>query len=269
MMVSGVTSAVDPHPSTPVWTLPAHWQAVDLISDLHLADDTPTTWAALDAHLAATPADAVLLLGDVFEVWVGDDGLDDTTSFEARVIDRLAQHARRLTLAFMAGNRDFLLGPRACATAGLHALADPTVVSAWGQRVLLAHGDAWCLDDAPYQAFRTQVRSAEWQQQFLARPLADRRALARQMRGASEQRKRTLGAEAYADLDAAAVDAALAAADASVLVHGHTHRPATHVHTAGRVRHVLSDWHCEPDAPRRAEVLRWTAAGFERLPPAG
>jgi UDP-2,3-diacylglucosamine hydrolase len=168
----------------------------------------------------------------------------------------------------MAGNRDFLLGPRACAAAGLRALADPTLACAWGQRVLLAHGDAWCLDDVPYQAFRAQVRGTEWQQQFLARPLAERRELARQMRGASEQRKRTLGAEVYADLDVAAVDAALAAADASVLVHGHTHRPATHAHAEDRLRLVLSDWHCEPGGLRRAEVLRWTAAGFKRLPPA-
>lgn len=250
----------------PVWTLDPRWQAVDFVSDLHLADDTPRTTATFSAYLQHTTADAVLLLGDIFEVWVGDDCLDEPGSFEARCASTLAQAARQRCVGFMVGNRDFLLGAAACQAIGLRALPDPTLLSAWGQRTLIAHGDAWCLDDIPYQQFRQQVRSARWHQAFLARPLAERRAIARQLRTASENQKHRLGASAYVDLDTTAVDQALHAAGAAVLVHGHTHRPATHALADGRTRHVLSDWHCEPgDAPRRAEVLRWTSNGFTRL----
>ncbi len=250
----------------PAWNLDPGWQAVDFVSDLHLADDTPRTTATFSAYLQHTTADAVLLLGDIFEVWVGDDCLDDPDSFEARCAATLTQAAEQRCVGFMVGNRDFLLGTTACQSIGLRAVPDPTVLSAWGQRTLIAHGDAWCLDDIPYQQFRQQVRSPQWQQAFLARPLAERRAIARQLRTASENQKHTLGASAYVDLDAAAVDQTLRDADATVLVHGHTHRPATHSLADGRKRHVLSDWHCEPGgAARRAEVLRWTSNGFVRL----
>lgn len=250
----------------PVWNLDPGWQAVDFVSDLHLAEDTPQTTATFSAYLQHTSADAVLLLGDIFEVWVGDDCLDEPGSFEARCAATLTQVAQRRCVGFMMGNRDFLLGAAACQAIGLRALPDPTLLSAWGQRTLIAHGDAWCLDDIPYQQFRQQVRSPQWQQSFLARPLAERRAIARQLRAASEAQKHKVGPLAYADLDPAAVDQALQDSDATTLVHGHTHRPASHALPHGRTRHVLSDWHCEPGpAPRRAEVLRWTPTGFTRL----
>jgi UDP-2,3-diacylglucosamine hydrolase len=250
----------------PVWHLDPHWRAVDFVSDLHLADDTPQTAATFDAYLRHTTADAVLLLGDIFEVWVGDDCLSDPQGFEARCAATLRQVARQCCIGFMVGNRDFLLGQAACQALGLRALPDPAVLSAWGRRTLIAHGDAWCLDDRAYQQFRAQARSPQWQQAFLARPLEQRRAIARQLRATSEDRKHQLGATAYADLDPDVVDQALQAADATVLVHGHTHRPATHPLAHGRIRHVLSDWHCEPGpTPRRAQVLRWTATGFVRL----
>ena len=250
----------------PVWNLDPGWQAVDFVSDLHLAEDTPHTTANFNAYLQHTTADAVLLLGDIFEVWIGDDCLDEPDSFEARCAATLAQAARQRCVGFMVGNRDFLLGAAACQAIGLRALPDPTLLSAWGQRTLIAHGDAWCLDDIPYQQFRQQVRSPQWQQAFLARPLAERRAIARQLRTASESQKQQLGASAYVDLDTAVVEQALKDAHATVLVHGHTHRPARHALPHGRSRQVLSDWHCEPGpAPRRAEVLRWTSSGFARL----
>ena len=250
----------------PTWALPATWTAVDIVSDLHLGPETPSTLAAFSAYLQHTRADAVLLLGDIFEVWIGDDTLAEPDSFEAQAAALLQETARHRTVALMVGNRDFLFGPAACAACGLQALADPTVLSAWGQRLLLAHGDAWCLDDTAYQAFRQQVRSPAWQQAFLARPLAERRAIARHLRAESERRKATHGFEGYGDLDTATVLAALDAANATALVHGHTHRPATHALPGGRQRWVLSDWHAEADgAPRRAEVLRWTATGLARL----
>jgi UDP-2,3-diacylglucosamine hydrolase len=262
--VGTVPDAVDTR--SPEWILDPRWQAVDFVSDLHLADDTPQTWATFDAYLQRTRADAVMLLGDVFEVWVGDDSLSDAHGFEARCGATLQRAAARRCIGFMVGNRDFLFGGAACQALGLRALPDPLVLSAWGQRTLIAHGDAWCLDDLPYQHFRAQVRSAEWQTAFLARPLAERRAIARQLRGASQAQKATQARAEYVDLDPATVDLALRAADAAILVHGHTHRPARHALPGGRTRQVLSDWHCEPGSePRRAEVLRWTATGFERL----
>nr|WP_242615437.1 UDP-2,3-diacylglucosamine diphosphatase [Sphaerotilus mobilis] len=262
------------------WTLPAHWQAVEFIADLHLAEDTPASLAALVTHLQHTDADAVLLLGDIFEVWIGDDSLAEPGSFEARAIAALmaalvaAQRtrARPLALAFLVGNRDFLFGPSACMAAGLQALVDPTVLIApWGERLLVAHGDAWCLDDTAYQAFRTQVRSAAWQDSFLARPLAERRAIARQLREASEARKQSEGVESYGDLDDRAVRTALQQSGARTLVHGHTHRPARHDLGGGLSRWVLSDWHDLPGghALQRADVLRWSATGLARRPPCG
>lgn len=267
-MTGKVTPAATPAataaPAT--WALPAAWTTVDIVSDLHLGPETPGTLATFSAYLQHTRADAVLLLGDIFEVWIGDDTLAEPDSFEAHVAALLRETAHHRTVALMVGNRDFLFGPAALTACGLQALADPTVLSAWGQRLLLTHGDAWCLDDTAYQAFRQQVRSPAWQQAFLARPLAERRAIARHLRAESERRKATQGFEGYGDLDTATVLAALDAAGTTTLVHGHTHRPATHALPGGRQRWVLSDWHAEADGThRRAEVLRWTAAGLARL----
>lgn len=250
----------------PVWALDPSWQAVDFVSDLHLAEDTPQTWATFDAYLENTRADAVLLLGDVFEVWIGDDSIADAQGFEARCCARLARAAAQRCIGFMVGNRDFLFAEATCKTLGLWALPDPMVLSAWGQRTLIAHGDAWCLDDLPYQRFRAQVRSTEWQMAFLAKPLSERRTIARQLRDASEARKHGSDSSAYVDLDPAIIDRMLHATEATALVHGHTHRPASHTLPGGRSRHVLSDWHCEAGpTPRRAEVLRWSSHGFSRL----
>ncbi|MBW8893117.1 MAG: UDP-2,3-diacylglucosamine diphosphatase [Burkholderiales bacterium] len=138
-------------------TAPAHWQQVDLLSDLHLGPETPGTLARLQRHLAETPAQAVLLLGDIFEVWVGDDAR--TLPFEAGCVAMLREASQRLDLFFMHGNRDFLVGADMLAACGMTALPDPTLLAAFGQRWLLVHGDAQCLDDTAYQAFRSQVRS--------------------------------------------------------------------------------------------------------------
>jgi UDP-2,3-diacylglucosamine hydrolase len=162
----------------------------------------------------------------------------------------------------MHGNRDFLVGPRFLSDCGVHALSDPCLLQ-WGEQcILLSHGDALCLDDSAYQAFRQQVRSADWQTEFLAKPLHERLALARAMRAQSESQKHS-GA-VYADADALMALNWLHAAEADRLVHGHTHQPADHPLGSGQ-RHVLSDWSLD-HAPARAQVFRLQRGGdFTRL----
>ena len=242
-------------------TAPAAWRQVDLLSDLHLGPDTPATVSRLAAHLGQTPADAVLLLGDIFEVWVGDDARHEP--FEADVVALLREASQRLALFFMAGNRDFLVGADMLADAGMTALPDPSVLDAFGQRWLLAHGDAQCLADAGYQAWRTTSRSAAWQADFLAKPLAERQAFGRQARAQSRASQATQ--LMATDLDAAACRALLQEAGATTLIHGHTHRPAQHDLGDGLQRVVLSDWDLAATPPR-ADVIRLSAAGLQRIP---
>lgn len=256
---------------------PSTWRTVDCISDLHLHAAEPATRDAWLGYLARTPTpDALFILGDLFEVWVGDDVLDDAQSPESperpertfvrgcvAALHRFAQHT---PVFFMAGNRDFLLGAKALAASGMQGLNDPTVLAFGGQRWLLSHGDAMCLADTDYLAFRAQVRSAAWQSAFLAKPLAEREAIARELRARSEARKRELGHDPglWADVDADAARAALRAANAATLIHGHTHRPAEHDLGDGLQRTVLSDWDARATPPR-AQVLRLTSAGAQRV----
>lgn len=245
---------------------PEGWRSIDFISDLHLCEAMPHTFDAWAAHLHHTPADAVFMLGDVFELWVGDDMR--SRPFEQRCTDVIAEASSHRHTAFMAGNRDFLLGGDMLRDSGMMALPDPTLLCAWGQRVLLSHGDALCLDDKPYQAFRAQVRSIRWQQQFLAKPLAERLAIAAQIRQASQadHERRQFDGDADADVDFAEAVAWLHTMGARELVHGHTHRPGSETLAPGYKRHVLSDW--DLDSARRAQVLRLSRGGFQRLPPA-
>jgi UDP-2,3-diacylglucosamine hydrolase len=242
---------------------PAAWQTVDFISDLHLQADEPATAAAFARYLQSTPADAVFLLGDIFEVWIGDDAAV-AGSFEAGIAGRLKASAATRALFFLHGNRDFLVGENYLRSAGVTLLADPCLLQWNGRRWLLSHGDALCLGDVDYQVFRTQVRSAEWQSTFLQKPLEERRAIARGLRQASESRK-TGGAD-YADADPALTTAWLDANEADLLIHGHTHRPADHPLAGGRMRTVLSDWDLAA-MPPRAEVLRIAADGTARRIP--
>jgi UDP-2,3-diacylglucosamine hydrolase len=246
---------------------PPHWRCIDLISDLHLSANTPETSAAWARYMRATPADAVLLLGDIFEAWVGDDVLESSTAeLESWALDVMRECSASRWLGFMPGNRDFLLGNHALGRGGLHGLHDACVLSAFGRKIVLSHGDAHCLDDVDYQQFRRQVRDPAWQQQILARPLAQRQALAHQLRSASEQRKSDGGLQAYADLDPGQVQNLLDQHGCSLLIHGHTHRPALHELASGHQRLVLSDWDLDGE-PRahRAEVLRISQAGVVRI----
>lgn len=256
--------SADPRTTAPTLgqlTAPAAWQTVDLISDLHLQASEPATFEAWRHYMTRTPADAVLILGDLFEVWVGDDAVA-FEPFLQSCAQVLRQTAQRLHVAFMPGNRDFLVGPAFLSDCGVHALSDPCLLQWGGQRILLSHGDALCLDDRAYQAFRQQVRRADWQTDFLAKPLHERMALARAMRAQSESQKHK--GTVYADADAPMVLNWLHAAGANRLVHGHTHQPADHPLDTGQ-RHVLSDWSLD-HVPTRAQVFRMQRGGdFTRL----
>lgn len=245
--------------------IPAHARRVDIASDLHLSPELPRTCAAFFSWLQHSPADALIILGDLFEAWVGDDGL--TARFEAECAQALRDAAQRRPVAIMRGNRDFLLGPAFFSDTGCTELSDPCVATGLGTQVLLSHGDALCLADVDYQAFRAQVRTPAWQQAFLAQPLDQRLQLAAQMRAESRRRQAQLAPESYADPDPALCAQWLQAAQCNVLIHGHTHRPGRSVDPAGWERIVLSDW--DLDHAQRCEVLAWTAAGFERLDPRG
>lgn len=246
-------------------TLPAHWHAVDFISDLHLSPALPKTLSAWAGHMASTDADAVFLLGDVFEVWIGDDALD--RSFEAQCADVLAHAARDHCIFLLHGNRDFLLGDRFFDATGVQPLEDPVCLEFNGHRLLASHGDELCLDDVPYQQFRKMVRSLAWQAQFLSQPMEARLQMAGQARAASQSSQAARDPVTFADADPELARQWLEVAGADVLVHGHTHRPATERREGGWQRWVLSDWDLDDPLHPRAEVLRWTSAGtLTRLP---
>jgi len=244
------------------WRAPDDWRVIDFVSDLHLQSGEPATWQAFERYLGRTPApDALFILGDLFEVWIGDDALAPGAQAEgdaeppfwrncAAALRRFSAHA---ALFFMAGNRDFLLGADGLRAMGMQALPDPTVLVWREQRFLLSHGDAWCVADTDYQRFRQQVRTSAWQHDFLSRPL-------------TEARKRLLGPDPslWADLDHDTVRQQLRVAAAPVLIHGHTHRPTEHALGEGLSRVVLSDWDASAH-PARLEVLRLSASGLERM----
>jgi UDP-2,3-diacylglucosamine hydrolase len=245
------------------WRAPAGWRSVECISDLHLQASDPATFAAWQRYMAALRADALFILGDLFEAWVGDDAAE-VEGFEQQCANILRATARRLPVFFLAGNRDFLVGPQFAQGTGVQLLQDPTVLVFGPRRWLLSHGDALCIADTEYLAFREQVRNPAWQHAFLAQPLAARQQVARGMRAESEQLKRS-GRE-YPDVDTAAALQWLTAANADVLVHGHTHRPAEHALDATRRRIVLSDWDAA-GVPPRLQALRLHADGHsERVP---
>ena len=242
---------------------PPSWRCIDFISDLHLHESHPRTFDAFQRFLQGTPADAVFILGDLFEAWVGDDMRHQP--FEAACTSVLTAAGARLSLHLMVGNRDFLLGQEMARACNATLLADPTVLHAFGLRHVLTHGDAWCLEDVEYQAFRAQARSEAWQARFLSQSLEARLATAKAMRDASEARKYDIRQEEWADVAPEAAAPVLAEAQATELVHGHTHRPGTETFARPDARrHVLSDWDLD-HAPHRAEVLRLSAQGYVRL----
>lgn len=243
---------------------PADWRSIDFLSDLHLQRADSATFQAFEQHLLHSPADAIFILGDLFDAWVGDDAMADP--FEHHCMAILRRSSQRRFTAFMHGNRDFLVGSDYLNACGVTALEDPTLLQAFGHRILLTHGDAWCLSDTSYQRYRTQVRSPAWQAAVLGQPIEDRRALAAKIRATSEAQRNSAAPDFWADVDAPTALAHLRASSAHTLIHGHTHRPCHEALAAGFSRWVLSDWELD-SAPQRAEILRLTEAGFERRPP--
>jgi|SRR5688572_2925390 UDP-2,3-diacylglucosamine hydrolase len=216
------------------------------ISDLHLDAERPAITDLFGRFLAdeARGADALYILGDLFEAWVGDDDPSDVGAF---VADRLATLDRAGTPSyFIRGNRDFLLGDDYARRARMRILPDPAVVMIEGAPTLLMHGDTLCTDDVAYQAFRTQTRDPKWQTHFLSQPLPARIAFAQQAREASRKHQSGLQREglmeAITDVAPATVDATLARFGIDRLIHGHTHRPAVHDERNG-TRIVLGDWY--------------------------
>lgn len=192
---------------------------------------------------AAPEAEALYILGDLFDAWVGDDDLAEPLHAEVtQALARLSGSGVRVHL--LHGNRDFLIGPAFAQAAGLQLLPDPTLIDLYGTPTLLTHGDTLCSDDAAYLAFRDQVRAPAWHSAFLAQPLAERKALAAQWRARSEQEKQSKS-EAIMDANPDAVADTLRRHGYPRLIHGHTHRPARHEHQVdGRLceRWVLPAW---------------------------
>jgi UDP-2,3-diacylglucosamine hydrolase len=230
-------------------------------------DQDPHTLHAWQTYLATSAADAIFILGDLFEVWVGDDAVNATSTFEQQIVTSLRACAQKRPTFFIPGNRDFLVGDHFLRQVGVQRLPEPSVLVFQGLRIALSHGDALCTDDMAYQQFRSEVRNTSWQRDFLGLPLDVRQAKARTIRQASESRKRAQ--TQYVDVNDAAVTTLLADLDAHVLVHGHTHQAAAHSLPAGKQRLVLSDW-CADATPPRLEILQLQAdaghATFQRVP---
>lgn len=216
------------------------------ISDLHLTEERPEANERFIELLEgkARGSDALYILGDFFEHWIGDDDLE--ASFNAVVAGLLADLARRgVPVYLMHGNRDFLIGERFCAATGAKLLADPSVHEIQGVRTLLMHGDTLCTDDVDYQNWRRIARSEAWQREFLSKSLPERRRAIVGMREQGKEAVRAKPAEIM-DVNDAAVAEAMRAHAVTRLVHGHTHRPGRHALTIdGRPaeRWVLPDWY--------------------------
>lgn len=233
------------------------------ISDLHLEDKRPEITTLLVDFLRgpAREADALYILGDLFEFWIGDDFVTATAKIVAGELQALV--AAGVPVSFQHGNRDFLLGQRYADSAGMSLLPETLIVDLYGRPTLLLHGDTLCTDDVEYQAFRKQVRNPAFQQMFLSQSVEERLAMAASARDASKQHTGNV-AMAIMDVNAAAVNEAFEASHTLHMVHGHTHRPAVHQHelesgtTAERI--VLADWY------QSGSYLRVDANGAVSIP---
>lgn len=237
-------------------------RATLFISDLHLDPARPAITGLLLNFLAqpARQAEALYILGDLFEAWIGDD--DD-----AELGRTVTAALRALTDAgvpayFLHGNRDFLLGERFAAASGVQLLPESVVIELAGEPTLLLHGDTLCIDDEEYQAFRAQVRHPLWQAQILALPLGQRRALAGQLRETSRQAGQQKAAD-ITDVNLAEVERVMRAQGVRRLIHGHTHRPAIHewrLDGQPARRAVLGDWQDQQGSVLRCDANGWRLA---------
>lgn len=232
------------------------------ISDLHLSPRSPGATCLFLQFLAgrARQASELFILGDLFEAWIGDDDIGDPYNAEIIAALRTATESG-LKISLLHGNRDFLLAADFAAASGVTLISDPYILSTPAWQFVLSHGDALCLDDAAYMAFRAQVRDPQWQAVLLAKPLTERRTIAAHMREVSESSQR--GKEnPYTDLQAVATDDFLRQHGYATFIHGHTHQPATHDHIVDGIhveRWVLADWHED-----RGECLVWDGEALTR-----
>ena len=227
------------------------------ISDLHLEAARPEIARQFleFTKVEAVSADALYILGDLFESWLGDD---DPNLHYAEIKDSirtLVEH--NVPVFFMHGNRDFMIGDRFAAETGVTLLPDPTVVTIHGTETLLCHGDAMCTDDTEYQAVRRMTRNADWQAMMLQKPLPERQAIAAEARAASMAHGKAVNDE-ISDVNAAAVERTFRKHNVGTMLHGHTHRPAVHrleIDGATATRIVLGDWYSQ------GSVVRWDENG--------
>lgn len=234
------------------------------ISDLHLQQSHLKTCAAFVAFLErhAMAAQALYVLGDLFEYWAGDDDLAAPFNREVSAALRRVS-AAGVALYWIAGNRDFLVGAGFAAATGATLLTEPFVATIAGQRIALLHGDAECTDDVGYMAFRAQVRQPAWQQQFLALPLARRHEIIDGLRKDSRTQQ---DAKSMAIMDVApqAIAQVFASTGTTVMIHGHTHRPALHACGATR-RYVLPDWDLEAIPARGGWIALHADGSLHRI----
>ncbi len=229
------------------------------VSDLHLDATRPEITGLFLDFLAgeARQAEALYVLGDLFEAWVGDDDPGEPGASVCAAMKAVSDSG--VPVFLMRGNRDFLYGQAMAERCGATLLPDPCVVHLHGVPTLLMHGDLLCTEDLPYQAFRRQVRDPAWQANFLSQPLAARQAFAAQARAASRQHQQGMS-ETITDVTPAAVEDLMARHGVTRLIHGHTHRPAIHalaVEGRSAQRVVLGDWY------EQGSVLRLDADGLQ------
>ncbi|GBF30731.1 UDP-2,3-diacylglucosamine hydrolase [bacterium MnTg04] len=236
--------------------------AVIFAADVHLGPERPDIGERFFRflELQARQADALYLLGDLFEAWVGDDDDDDFAKMVPRKLRALSDSG--VPVYLMHGNRDFLIGERFAKDSGCRLLDDPTRLELHGETLLLSHGDSLCTDDHDYQAFRKEVRDPQWQRRFLAQPLAQRREFARHARDASAQYQQRQPPE-IGDVNQQAVEALMSGGQVTLLLHGHTHRPAVHDFTLAdgteARRIVLGAWY------EQGSMVRWDENGIELI----
>ncbi len=230
------------------------------ISDCHLDARRPEISTAVCQFLdkRAVAARCLFILGDLFEVWLGDD---DPAQEHQPVIESLYRLSRNTDVYFIAGNRDFLLGKLFADRTGITLLEEPHSLDLNETRVVLIHGDTLCTDDHDYQAFRCTVRSRQWQAEFLARPLSERQHIAARLRNDSIDAMADKSIEIM-DVNPQAVQDCFRENEATTIIHGHTHRPAVHRYDPDLFRIVLGDWGHEPS------YLSWNPAqGFKLTDP--
>ena len=229
------------------------------ISDLHIDASRPPIVRQFLGFLEAqaASAEALYILGDLFESWIGDDDPDSAQAAAIAGIRALTSNG--VPCFVMHGNRDFLLSTRFCHDSGAELLSDPVMVTLYGERILVMHGDALCTDDRAYQRLRATVRDPDWQRRFLGLSVKARRALAGAARVGSQAHTAAME-YAITDVNAESVATALRGSGLTTLLHGHTHRPAIHaIEVDGRpcTRIVLGDWYDQ------GSLLRWDQKGPE------